>query len=212
MNVDATQHLVRAAAAAGVNRFVFMSSVKVYGDAGGPFGEASTLDPTDAYGRQKQAAEQAVINEAGPMKVTILRPPLVYGPGVKANMAALVRLADTPYPLPFGAIDNARSFVALDTLADAVVAVLGSDAAAGRCFPVSDGADLSTPGLITAIRRAVGRPARLIPVPVGLLRAGLTTIGKQSMADRLTQSLTVDGLGHPRRVGMATAANGRRCH
>lgn len=195
VNVTATRALAEAAAAAGVSRFLFMSSIKVNGE-GGPnsYAEADPPAPADAYGRSKAAAEEAlgaVAAETG-LGLTILRPPVVYGPGVGANVAALQRLCATGLPLPFGATDNARSLIAVENLADTVAACLERPEAAGKTYLVRDGEDLSTGDLVRLIRRAQGRPARLVPVPPGLLRAGLRLLGKGPLADRLLGSLRID--------------------
>lgn len=192
VNVTATRALAEAAAQAGAARFLFMSSIKVNGEGGPrPYTETDPPAPQDDYGRSKAEAE-AALREVNGLDVTVLRPPVVYGPGVGANIAALLRLCDSGLPLPFGAVRNARSLIAVDNLADAVAACLAHPAVAGKTYVVRDGEDLSTADLVRLIRRAQGRPARLVPVPPALLRAGLALLGRGAMADRLLDSLRID--------------------
>ncbi|MQX37433.1 NAD-dependent epimerase/dehydratase family protein [Roseospira navarrensis] len=196
VNVTATERLAEAAAARGLRRMVFVSTAKVHGEGGADtvYTADDPLTPEDAYGRSKATAETALrgVESRTGLPVTILRPPLVYGPGVRANAAALARLCDTPWPLPFGAVRNARSLIALDTLADAIAVALDAPAAAGRSYLVRDGEDVSTAELIRRIRRLQGRPARLVPVPPGVLTLGLRVLGKGGVADRLFGSFRID--------------------
>lgn len=197
-NTAGTLHLARQAAAAGVRRFVFVSSVKVNGEgtaAGRPFTAADAPAPQDAYGISKMEAEQGLrqIAAGTGMEVVIVRPPLVYGPGVKANFAALMRWLQRGIPLPLGAVnDNRRSLVALDNLVDLLITCIDHPAAANQTFLVSDGEDLSTTGLLRRMGQAMGSPARLIPVPPALLRLGAAALGKGDVAQRLLGSLQVD--------------------
>ncbi|SEL60715.1 UDP-glucose 4-epimerase family protein [Ectothiorhodospira marina] len=198
VNVDGTLNLARQAAQAGVRRFVFVSSVKVNGEStapGVPFSEDDRPAPEDPYGVSKWEAEQglqALARETG-LEVVIIRPPLVYGPGVGANFASLVRWVNKGVPLPLGAVtDNRRSLVALDNLVDFIITCIRHPAAANETFLVSDGEDVSTAGLLRAVAEAQGRPSRLIPVPVWALRAGARALGKEAMAQRLLGSLQVD--------------------
>jgi nucleoside-diphosphate-sugar epimerase len=196
VNVEGTRRLAMAAAAAGVRRFVFVSSIKVNGERTGdrPFTAADRPCPEDAYGLSKWEAEQ-VLGEsavAGGMETVVLRPPLVYGPGVKGNFLSLLRLCDRGWPLPLGAVRNARSLVYVGNLADALVGTLGHPAASGRTFLVKDGEDVSVPELVRRIAAALGRPARLLPVPPAILRAGAAMAGRSGAAARLLGSLTVD--------------------
>jgi UDP-glucose 4-epimerase len=197
VNVQGTLNLARQAAAAGVKRFVFVSSVKVNGEAtqpGQPFGADDAPAPQDAYGISKMVAEQGlrqIANDTG-MEVVIIRPPLVYGPGVKANFAAMVRWLQRGVPLPLGAIYNRRSLVALDNLVDFILTCLTHPAAANQTFMVSDGEDVSTTELLRRVGQALGRPARLLPVPAGALKAAAAVLGKGDMAQRLCGSLQVD--------------------
>lgn len=195
-NVDGTRRLANAAAAAGIRRFVFLSSVKVHGDASPPGRALSEEDPpapTDAYGISKWEAEQALADVAGggTLVPLVLRPPLVYGPGVGANFGTLMRAVAKGWPLPLGAVRNRRSLIYVDNLADAVRAALGHDGGP-RTWLVSDGEDVSTPELVRRIARAFGRPARLMPVPVALLRLAGTLTGRGDAVARLTGSLAVD--------------------
>jgi UDP-glucose 4-epimerase len=195
-NVEGTLNLARQAARAGVKRFVFISSVKVNGEATlqHPFLADDAPAPRDPYGVSKMEAEQGLFKiaiETG-MKVAIVRPPLVYGPGVKANFLAMMRWLQKGVPLPLGSIDNRRSLVALDNLVDLVVSCISHPAAANQVFLVSDGEDLSTSQLLRRMGQALGKPARLLPAPPALLRVGATLLGKSDIADRLCDSLQVD--------------------
>jgi UDP-glucose 4-epimerase len=197
VNVDGTLALARQAIAAGVKRFVFISSIKVNGEGtppGRPYSANDTPQPQDPYGTSKLEAEtalQALARDTG-LEVVIVRPVLVYGPGVKANFLNMMRWLDRGIPLPFGAIDNRRSLVAVENLVDLVVTCIGHEAAANQVFLVSDGEDLSTTGLLRRMGQALGRPARLLPVPAGLLSAGAKALGKGSLSQRLCGSLQVD--------------------
>ena len=191
VNHRATARLAEQAAEAGVRRFVFMSTVKVHGDASGrPLTAGDPAAPADAYGRSKLAAEAALARHAGRMAVVVLRPPLVYGAGAKGNFLSLLRAVDRGWPLPLAALDNRRSLIALGNLADAVRAAL--EAPPGVYLP-SDGEDVSTPALVRRIAAALGRPARLFPAPAGLLRAVAAAAGRPGAYERLAGSLTVDG-------------------
>ena len=196
-NVTLTLNLARQAAAAGLRRFVFISSIKVNGEAtlpGQPFTEHDAFAPQDSYGVSKMEAEQGlhqIAAETG-LEVVIIRPPLVYGPGVRANFAALIQAVARGVPLPLGAINNRRSLVALDNLLDLIMTCLSHPAAANQTFLVSDGEDLSTPELVRRMARAVGKPARLLPVPLWLLNAGARLLDKQDKLQRLSGSLQLD--------------------
>ena len=187
----ATARLAEQAKAAGVRRFVFLSSIKVHGDTSGhPLSAADAPAPDDAYGRSKLAAERTLADIDGGMTVAILRPPLVYGPWVKGNFLAMLRAIDRGWPLPLGAIRNRRSLIYVGNLADAIRAAL--DGPPGTWLP-SDREDVSTPELIRRTAHALRRPARLFPVPPALLRGLAALAGKSAAAGRLTGSLTVDG-------------------
>jgi len=194
-NVAGTEQLARQAAAGRVRRFVFLSSVKVNGEEGlVAFRETDLPAPQDVYGTSKYEAElglREIAAETG-MEVVMVRPPLVYGPGVKANFQALMRALVRGLPLPLGAIHNRRSLVALDNVVDLIVTCIEHPAAANETFLVSDGEDLSTTELIRRLARAMGRPARLIPMPTKVLMAGATILGKREVARRLCGTLQVN--------------------
>lgn len=197
VNVQGTLNLAQQAATAGVRRFVFISSVKVHGEItalGTPFSADDVLAPLDAYGISKMEAEQGLRDMAANtgMDVVIIRPPLVYGPGVKANFQTMMRWLSRGIALPLGAIHNQRSLVALDNLVDLIVTCTHHPAAAHQTFLVSDGEDLSTTQLLRRMAQAMGRPARLIPVAPSLLQAGAALLGKPELAQRLCGSLQVD--------------------
>lgn len=195
-NRDATVALARAAAAAGVTRFVFVSTVKVCGEGttDRPFDGACPPAPSDAYAESKWAAEQALreIEASSGMQVAVVRPPLVYGPGVGANFLRLLRWVERGVPLPLASVQNRRSLVYVGNLADLIVRCVDRPAAAGRTFVASDGEDLSTPALISGIAAALGVAPRLWPCTPGLLRAAATLLGRRAAADRLLGSLQVD--------------------
>jgi nucleoside-diphosphate-sugar epimerase len=196
VNVDAALALGRAAAVAGV-RMLQMSSVKALGEETPqrPFGDSSPPAPQDAYGRAKAAAETALRAVPG-LSLTVLRPPLVYGPGVKANFLALLRAVARGWPLPLAGIENRRSLVYAGNLVDAVVRCLESPLAAGKTYGVTDGAPLSTPALCRALGAALGRPARLFPLPPALLEIA-------PAARKLTRSLVIDDSAIRRELGWA---------
>ena len=197
VNVAGTLNLARQAAAAGVKRLVFVSSVKVNGEytlPGQAFTESDLPAPQDAYGVSKHEAELGLrqIAVESDIEVVIIRPPLVYGPGVKANFAALMGAVRRGWPLPLGAVHNQRSLVALDNLVDFIVTCLSHPHAANQTFLVSDGHDLSTTGLVRGLACAAGMPARLVPVPVWAIRAGAALLGKGDAVQRLCGNLQVD--------------------
>jgi nucleoside-diphosphate-sugar epimerase len=197
VNVEGTLNLARQAAAAGVKRFVFISSVKVNGESmqsGRAFTEADAPNPQDAYGQSKHEAEQGLrqLSADTGMEVVIIRPPLVYGPGVKANFAALMRAVQCGWPLPLGAVHNQRSLVGLDNLVDFIITCITHPHAANQTFFVSDGQDLSTIELVRGMAQAAGLTARLLPVPVWALRAGASLLGKGDAVQRLCGNLQVD--------------------
>lgn len=197
VNVEGTLNLARQAAASGVKRFIFISSIKVNGEAttaGRSFSPSDTPAPEEPYGISKLEAEQGlmqVASETG-MEVVIIRPPLVYGPGVKGNFASLVKLMAKGLPLPLGAIHNKRSLVGIDNLVDLIIHCIDHPAAANEVFLAGDGEDLSTTELLRGVAEAMGRPARLISVPAGMLRVWASLLGKRAVADRLLESLQVD--------------------
>lgn len=192
-NVEGTVTLARQAAAKGVRRFVYLSSVKVNGEEG-LFQESDIPNPQDAYGMSKLEAELALreVASATGMEVVIVRPPLVYGRGVRANFRQMIRLVRSGLPLPLGAVNNRRSFIAVENLADFLVLCTRHPLAANQLFLVSDGEDLSTSQLIRRLAAAMGRPARLIFVPTRLLTAAAALMGKRDIAIRLLGSLQVN--------------------
>lgn len=197
VNVDGTLNLARQAAAAGVRRFIFISSIKVNGEGTAldePYYADARPAPADPYGISKMEAEQGLrtLAAATGMEVVIIRPVLVYGPGVKANFLSMMRWLHKGVPLPFGAIHNRRSLVALDNLVDLIVTCIDHPAAANQTFLVSDGEDLSTTELLSRMGVALGKPTRLLPVPSRLLEVGAAMLGKQALAQRLCGSLQVD--------------------
>jgi nucleoside-diphosphate-sugar epimerase len=204
VNVDGTLNLARQAALAGVRRFVFISSVKVNGEGtppGGAFSESDLPGPQDAYGQSKFEAEHGLrqLAVSTGMEVVIIRPPLVYGPGVKANFAALMRAVERGLPLPLGAVHNQRSLVALDNLVDLIVTCITSPQAANETFLVSDGHDLSTTDLVRRMAQAAGVASHLLPVPVWVLQASAALLGKREAVQRLCGNLRVD-IGKARRL------------
>lgn len=196
-NVAATLKLAQHAAAAGVSRFVYVSSIKVNGESTSAehrFTEESSAAPEDAYSISKLEAEIGLweIAQATGMEVVVLRPPLVYGPGVGANFLRLMRAIDKGWPLPLGCIRNQRSLVFLGNLVDAIQACTYNPAAAGRTFLVSDGTDLSTPALVHGLAKPLGRAPVLLPIPVALLKLAGKVLGKGDAISRLVDSLRVD--------------------
>lgn len=194
-NTEATLNLARQAAQAGVNRFIFVSTIKVNGEGReAPYRETDAPAPEDAYAISKWEAEQGlrrIANETG-LEVVVLRPPLVYGPGVKANFLRLVRLVEMGWPLPLGAIRNRRSLLYLGNFVDAIRLCVEHPAAAGQTFLIDDGEAVSTPELIRRLAHAMGRPAHLLAVPIGLLEFAGALLGKRAAVARLTGSLFVD--------------------
>ena len=204
VNTEATRRLAEAAAAAGVRRFLLMSSVKAAGEGGGaPLTEAMAPVPADPYGVSKLEAESALAVAAGgtAMEWVVLRPPLVYGPGVGANFLKLLKIARRGLPLPLGAVRNRRSLVFAGNLADAVVCCLDHPAAANRCFFVHDGAALAVPELVCRLAAQLDRRLWLPPVPVPLLRLGAGLLGAGAAFDRLCGSLEVDDSALRRATG-----------
>jgi UDP-glucose 4-epimerase len=207
VNVAGTLNLARQAAAAGVQRFIFLSSVKVNGEMTRPGRAFTATDapaPEDPYGISKLEAEQGLrqIEAQTGMAVVIVRPPLIYGPGVKANFARMIRWVARGLPLPLGAVtENRRSLVALDNLVDLLALCLTHPAAVGQTFMVSDGEDLSTASMLRRLALAMGKTARLMPLPVALLEFGARLVGRQAMAQRLLGSLQVDSRPTCERLG-----------
>jgi len=217
-NVQGTEHLALAAAASGVKRLVFVSSIKVNGESTFPvaasalgkippnpplkkwgtlrsvFSEADEANPQDPYGVSKWEAEQAlhrVAAETG-LEVVIVRPPLVYGAGVKGNFAQMLKVLAKGIPLPLASVHNLRSLVYIGNFTDALLKCATHPAAAGQTYLVSDGEDVSTPELLRQLGAAMGRPARLLPCPPFLLKLAGRLLGKSDQIDRLLGSLQVD--------------------
>jgi nucleoside-diphosphate-sugar epimerase len=203
VNTLGTLALAEAAAAAGVGRFVFVSSVRVHGarTTGAPFTEASPLAGEDPYGRSKAEAEAGLAQLACGTRLepVVLRPPLVYGAEARGNFARLVKLVASGIPLPLGAVHNRRSLLYVGNLVDAIVRSLDHPEAAGQTFLVSDGEDVSTADLVRRIGRALGRSVRLIALPPALLRLGGTLAGRGDDVTRLIDDLVVDS-SHIRRT------------
>ncbi|MBA3344995.1 MAG: NAD-dependent epimerase/dehydratase family protein [Gemmatimonadales bacterium] len=194
-NVEGTRILLEESLAAGVRKLVLLSSVKAVGEATAvAWNEETPPAPTDPYGISKLEAERLVheLTAHSALAACVLRLPLVYGPGVRANMLRLFQLVDRGVPLPLGRVHNRRSLAYVGNVVAAIEAVMASPAAAGHTFFVSDSRALSTPDLIRAIARALGRPARLLPVPEGFLRAARLVPAGRAAADRLLGSLVVD--------------------
>jgi nucleoside-diphosphate-sugar epimerase len=206
-NVEGTVALAKQAAAAGVRRFVFISSIKVNGEGtipGVPYRATDRPAPADPYGISKLEAEEALqaLAATGAIELVIIRPPLVYGPGVKANFLSMARWIARGVPLPFGGVTaNRRSFVALENLVDLIVTCLQHPAAVGQVFLVSDGEDLSTAELLRRTARALGVPSRLLPVPASLLVLGAKAIARQDLWNRLGGTLQVDSTPTRERLG-----------
>ena len=198
VNVEGTVALARQAAVAGVRRFVFLSSVKVNGEfteAWQPFTADDVPAPKDPYGVSKYEAEKLLrqISAETGMEVVIIRPPLVYGPGVKANFESMMRWLARGVPLPLAAVTaNRRSLVALDNLVDLIVTCLNHPAAANRTFLVSDGEDLSTAQLLKRMGAAMGQPARLFYLPPTLFKLGASVLQRPGIYQRLCGSLQLD--------------------
>ena len=196
INVAGTERLARSAAAHGVRRLVFLSSVKVNGErtVARPYTEDKAPRPEDAYGVSKREAEQALAGIAAEtgLQVVILRPPLVYGPGVKGNFLRLMRLVARGVPLPLGAVENRRSVVYLGNLVDAIVKAADAPRAAGRTYLVADGEDVSIADLVRGLAAALDVKPRLLPVPLAALNLAATLVGRRAEFTRLTGSLQVD--------------------
>lgn len=203
-NVAGTQRLAMQAAAAGVRRFIYLSSVKVNGEATdrNPFRAEDQPHPQDDYGISKWQAEQQLFEIASQrMEALAIRPPLVYGSGVRANFLRLMRWVQAGIPLPLGAVRNRRSMVSVWNLCDLIGRLIDAQSVRSGVLMVSDGIDLSTPELICRLAAAMGRKSRLLPCPVGLLKAVGSALGMQGEVARLCSSLTVDVSETCRRVG-----------
>ena len=197
VNVESTLALAVQAAKAGVKRFIFISSIKVNGEftvLDKPFTVQDAANPQDVYAISKYEAEQGLLliaRKTG-MDVVIIRPPLIYGAGVKANFASMLKAVKQGIPMPLGAVYNKRSFVYVGNLVSLMVCCIEHPAAKNQLFLVSDGHDLSTTELLQACARALGVKSRLLPVPQNLIEACATLLGKQSLAQRLCGNLQID--------------------
>lgn len=197
VNVEGTLNLAQQAAMAGVKRFIFISSIKVNGEHtenGKPFTENDAQNPQDAYGISKFEAEQGLLKIAQQtgMEIVIIRPPLVYGPGVKANFASMMKAIKRKMPLPLGAIHNKRSFVYVENLVSLIVCCINHANAANQTFLVSDDQDLSTTELLRGCALALNVNAWFLPVPKKIIEVAATLLGKRDVAQRLCGNLQVD--------------------
>ena len=197
VNVKGTLNLARQAAQAGIRRFIFLSSIKVNGEEtfnGQPFFADNAPAPKDSYGISKMEAEIGLseLSNLFDMELVIVRPPLVYGPGVKANFASMMSWVSRGVPLPFALVRNARSMVCIDNLVDLLITCLHHPEAAGETFLVSDGEDISTSELLQRIGRAMGKNTVLLPVPRSFLFWGAKLFGKGDVGKRILSSLQVD--------------------
>lgn len=196
VNLHGTLNLANAAAKAGVKRFVYVSSIKVNGEytEGQPFTAQDAPNPQDPYAVSKWRAEQALLklSEETGMEVVIVRPPLVYGPGVKANFASLLNFVNKRLPLPLSCISNTRSMIYVGNLADALITCATHANAAGQTYLVCDNENVSTPQLIKKLAFVLKRPYLVFPFPLSIIRLLARLVAKSSAVDRLTQSLVID--------------------
>lgn len=197
VNVEGTLNLARQAQSAGVKRFIFISSIKVNGEQtplGRPFRAEDHPAPVDAYGISKREAEDGLreLCSNSAMDFVIIRPPLVYGPGVKGNFLTLIRWLDKGFPLPLASICNKRSLVAVDNLVDLIITCIDHPSAANQTFLASDGEDLSTPELLQRTASAIGKHAYLLRAPVGILHFAAQCLGKTAAIQKLCGSLQLD--------------------
>ena len=196
-NFSLVETVARSASDAGVKRFVFLSSIKVNGEdtiGNSLFNENDAHNPSDAYGLSKSKAEQFLLDFArqSSLEVVIIRPPLVYGPGVKANFKSLWQLASLPIPLPFASIENKRDMISVYNLCDFILKCVDAPQAKNQVFLVSDQRAYSLAELITSMRQAQGKPARLFNMPESVLRLIMKCLGKADMADKLFSNLQLD--------------------
>jgi UDP-N-acetyl-alpha-D-quinovosamine dehydrogenase len=204
VNVEGTAQLAREAAKAGVRRLVFISSIKVNGEETAThYTSDSPPNPSDPYGISKWEAEQALhkIEAETGLEVVVIRPTLVYGPGVKANFLNMMKIISRGIPLPLASITNRRNLIYVGNLVDALAICATHPAAAGQTYLVSDGEEVSTPELIRRTAKALGAPERLFPVPLSLMRLAGKLTGKSGAVNRLTGSLTVDSSKIRRELG-----------
>jgi len=204
VNVSGTERLIQMATTAGVKRLIYISSIKVNGEESPtPYSELDTPNPRDAYAVSKWEAEQVLdqsVADKG-LEVVIIRPPLVYGPGVKANLFRLISLVNRGIPLPLAGVNNLRSFIYVGNLVDAIETCVSHPEAAGQTYLVNDGTDVSTPELIRRIAKALGKTARLLPCPTNMMRMAAKLIGKSAEMERLLGSLTADTSKIRRQLG-----------
>jgi nucleoside-diphosphate-sugar epimerase len=195
VNAAGTKRLAEQAERAGVRRFVLISSVKAAADTTGESAIAETepADPRTPYGISKLEGERALWDTARKMDAVVLRPPLVYGPGVKANFRALLRLVDSGLPLPLRSVRNRRSVISRDNLVSAIAAAMAASGAPGKTFYVTEGAPISTPTLVRHLARALGKPARLLSISPALMTGLAILAGRRETADSLLGSLAVNG-------------------
>lgn len=206
VNVAGTQRLAASAAASGVKRFVYVSSIGVNGlhtEARGAFAETDVPNPHNAYAISKWRAEQVLhrVSEETGMEIAILRPPLVYGAGAPGNFAQMIKALAKSVPLPLASVQNTRSLIYIDNLTDALIRCASHPAAAGQTYLVSDGTDISTPDLLRQIGMAIGSPARLFPCPPALLKLAGKLSGKSAQVARLLGSLQIDSAKIRRELG-----------
>ncbi len=203
VNAAGTRRLAEQAEQAGVRRFVLISSVKAAADTTGEHAiqETESAAPRTPYGISKLEAERALWDTARSMDAVVLRPPLVYGPGVRANFRALLRLIDSGLPLPLGSVRNRRSVICRDNLVSAIAAAMTASGAPGKTFFVTEAAPISTPTLIRGLAKALGRPARLVSFSPALIGAFAALVGRRETADSLLGSLAVNGLAFPAATG-----------
>jgi UDP-glucose 4-epimerase len=204
VNVEGTLALAEQAAALGVSRFIFVSTAKVHGEnseIGVPFKELDKHAPSGGYSTSKSEAERGLrtIARVTGMEVVIVRPPLIFGPGVQGNFKRLSMVVGKGIPMPLGSVDNLRSMAAIENVVDLLVLCVSHPSAANEAFFVSDGSDMSTPSLLRHLGDAVGKPVRLIRCPVELLNSLASIFGKRATLDRLTGSFQVD-IGKARRL------------
>ncbi|MGR9087540.1 MAG: UDP-glucose 4-epimerase family protein [Gammaproteobacteria bacterium] len=204
INVEGTMNLARQARVFGVRRLIFISSIKVNGEntpLRHPFTALDRPAPSDPYGISKHEAEQGLLQlaDASGMEIVIIRPPLVYGPGVEGNFLTMMRWLDKGIPLPLGRVYNKRTLVALDNLVDLIMTCIRHPAAVNRTFLAGDAEDLSTTELLRRLASALGKKPRLLPIPVGFLNFCLGLLGKRALVQKLCGSLQVD-IGQTRSV------------
>lgn len=196
VNVDGSLNVARAALRAGARRLVLVSSIKALGegDPGRPWCEDDEPMPTDPYGMSKLESERAIreFGETEGLEVVIVRPPLVYGPGVGANFLGLMKAVDKGIPFPLASVTARRSLLYIENLADSLLHCASDPRAAGECFHIADDGALSIPDLLRTVGNVLDRPTRLFPMPIGVLHVLGKLIGRRAAVDRLTGSLRLD--------------------